>query len=127
VVRRSAVMLALSGTMFVAAGVVLRPPDVSDGVSFFVGGIPTMAAGEAVLALVAWLAIVLAVFATVLEALRDIRASTPHLKTAPGVSLVLAVGLLLFAFGAVERALPMASICCGSGSANIREATELAR
>jgi cytosine/uracil/thiamine/allantoin permease len=120
-------MLSLLVTMLAAAGFVLRSPDVGDGIAFFTTGIPTMAAGEAVMALLAWLVIAIAAWATVLSAVRDITRRRPNRTTYPAASILLGVGLLLFALGAVQRALPTSSVCCGSGSANIREAISLAR
>ena len=58
------------------------------------------------------------------EAQRD---ATESAGSYPTASMLLAVGLLLCCLGAVQRALPSSSICCGSGSANIREAISLAR
>jgi hypothetical protein len=125
--RRHAVMLSLSLTMLIAAWLVLRSPDVVQVVAFFTAGIPTMDAGKAVVALLAWVVIAVAASATVWSAFADDKQRRPNRKTYPTASIVLAVGLLLFAFGALQRVVPTSSICCGSGSANIREAISLAR
>ncbi len=125
--RRKIAMLTLSGTMLIAAWLVLRSPNVGQGVAFFTAGIPTMAAGEAVVALLAWIVIAMAALATVWSAVADISKTRPNRRVYPTASILLAAGLLLFALGALQRALPTSSICCGSGSANIREAISLAR
>jgi hypothetical protein len=125
--RRTAVMLSVSGMVLIAAWLVLRSPNVGQGVAFFTTGIPTMATGEAVVALLAWAVIVIAVSATVWNAVVDIKKRRTNPKTHSTASMLLAVGLLLFAFGALQRALPASSICCGSGSVNVREAISLAR
>jgi hypothetical protein len=125
--RRNVVMLGLLATLLVAAWFVLRSPDVGQGLAFFTAGIPTMAAGEAVMTLLAWLVIVVAASATVVSAFRDLRKRRPNRRPYPTASILLAVGLLLLAVGAVQRALPTSSMCCGSGAVNIREAISLAR
>jgi uncharacterized membrane protein YoaK (UPF0700 family) len=100
---------------------------VADGVAFFTAGIPTIAAGEAVMVLLAWLVIVVAVCATVTSALRNVRSTEGSRRPYPTASLLLAVGLILSAVGVVQHALPASSMCCGAGTANIREAISLAR
>jgi hypothetical protein len=124
--RRNAVMLTLSLTMLIAAWLVLRSSELGQGAAFFTAGIPTMAAGEAAVALLAWAVIAVAASATVWNAVADSKKRRPR-KTYPTASILLAVGLLLLALGAVQRAFPTSAICCGSGSVNIREAISLAR
>jgi heme/copper-type cytochrome/quinol oxidase subunit 3 len=120
-------MLSASVMMLIAAWLVLRSPNVGQGVAFFTTGIPTMATGEAVVAVLAWTVIVIAASAAVWNAAVDIKKRRPDPKTFSTASILLAVGFLLFAFGALQRALPTSSICCGSGSVNVREAISLAR
>jgi hypothetical protein len=126
-IRRNVVVVGLFVAMLVASLLVLRAPDVSESIAFFNTGIPTMAGAEAVMALIAWFVIAVAVCAAVVGVVGDIRKTRLNRKTYPTASIFLAIGLLLFAFGALQRALPTSSICCGTGSANIREATQLAR
>jgi cytosine/uracil/thiamine/allantoin permease len=125
--RRNVVMLGSLAALLAAAWFVLHAPDVGEGLAFFTAGIPTMAAGEAVMTLLAWLVIAVAASATVVTAVRDFRTGRSNGRPYPTASILLAVGLLLLAVGAVQRALPDSSICCGSGAANIREAISLAR
>ncbi len=120
-------MFGLLMTLLVAAWFVLRSPDMSEGLAFFTAGIPTMAAGEAVMALLAWLLIAVAALATVVNAIGDIKKRRPNRRPYPTASILLAVGLTLLVVGASQRALPPSSMCCGSGAANIREAISLAR
>jgi hypothetical protein len=125
--RRNIVMLPLLATLLVAAWFVLRAPNIGAGLAFFTAGIPTMAAGEAVMALLAWLLIAIAALAAVVSAVRDTRKRRPNRRPYSTASLLLVVGLLLLAVGTVQRALPTSSMCCGSGAANVREAISLAR
>jgi hypothetical protein len=125
-VRRATPVLSLSVAMLAAAWFVLRAPDVAQAYVFFTTGIPSLAAGEAVMTLLAWLVVVVAAGATFMGVFRGIWASRVRAHSTSYASLFLAVGLLLLAVGAVERALPAASMCCGSGPANIREAIQLA-
>lgn len=123
---RAAPTLSLLVTMLAAAWFVLRAPDVAQAYLFFTTGIPSLAAGEAVMALLAWLVVVVAAVATFMGVFRGIWASRIRAHSTSYASLFLVVGLLLLAIGAVQRALPAASMCCGSGPADIREAIQLA-
>jgi hypothetical protein len=125
--RRNVLMLGPLVALLVAAWFVLRSPDVGQGLAFFTAGIPTMGAGEAVMSLLAWLVVAVAASAILVSAVRDFRKRRPNRRAYPTASILLAVGLLLLVVGAVQRVLPTASICCGSGAANIREAISLAR
>jgi hypothetical protein len=125
--RRNVVLFGLLMTLLVAAWFVLRLPDMSEGLAFFTAGIPTMAAGEAVMALLAWLLIAVAALATVVNAVRDLKKRGSDRRPYPTASILLAVGLLLLTVGSLQRALPTSSVCCGSGAANVREAISLAR
>jgi hypothetical protein len=126
-VRRAALTLSLVVTMLAAARFVLRAPDVAQAFVFFTTGIPSLAAGEAVMTLLAWLAVVVAACATFLGFFRGTWASRVRAHSTSYASLFLVVGLLLLVVGAVQRVLPTASMCCGSGPANIREAIQLVR
>lgn len=125
--RSAASTLTLVVAMLATAWFVLRAPDVGQGFLFFTAGIPSLAAGEAVMKLLAWLVVAGAAGAIVLSVLRGIWVSQVRRHSTSYASLFLVVGLLLLAVGAIQRSLPSASMCCGSGSANLREATELAR
>jgi hypothetical protein len=125
--RRPAVTLGLLVMMLASAWLVLRVPDMNAAVAFFSNGIPTMVAGVAVMALLAWLVIAVAICATFVRAIREARGAHPNGKLIPSASMLLAVGLLLLVLGVVQRTLPATSICCGAGPANLREATQLAR
>ncbi|MFZ0180719.1 MAG: hypothetical protein WAL84_12740 [Candidatus Dormiibacterota bacterium] len=124
--RRATPALILIVTMLAVAWFVLRAPDVAQAYVFFTMGIPSLAAGEAVMTLLAWLVVVVAAGATFLGVFRGVRASRVRAHSTSYASLFLVVGLLLLAVGAVERELPAASMCCGSGPANMREAIQLA-
>jgi hypothetical protein len=119
--------LTLVLTTLAAAWLVLRPPDVGQVVVFFSAGVPSLVAGEAVMTLLAWLVVVGAGCATVFSVVQGIRRSHTTRQSASYASLFLVVGLLLLAVGAIRHSLPSASLCCGSGSVNIREAEDLAR
>jgi hypothetical protein len=119
--------LTLVLTMLAAAWLVLRSPDAGQVIVFFNTGIPSLAAGEAVMTLLAWLVVMAAAFATVLGVLQGIRRSRTTRPPASYASLFLVVGLLLFAVGVIRHSLPSSSVCCGSGPVNIREAEDLAR
>lgn len=125
--RRPAVTLGLLVIMFASAWLVLRVPDMNAAFAFFSNGIPTMFAGVAVMALLAWFVIAVAICAAVVSAVREARRTHPKGKLIPSASMLLAVGLLLLILGVVQRTLPATSICCGAGPANLREATQLAR
>lgn len=120
-------VFVLVSAMVVAAWVVLRPPDPGHAVEFFATGFPSLAAGEAVMTLIAWLVVAAAACGAVLTVVMRVPRLRPGQRSGASVSILLVVGLLLLAVGAVQRALPAASVCCGSGAANVREAVELAR
>src|SRR4029077_3409831 len=123
---RAVVALTLIVPMLAAAWLVLRAPDVAQAIAFFGRGTPTLTAGEAMMTLLAWLAVAIAAGGTLLPAFRRISRSTAGRNSASFAVLFLVIGLLLLTVGAVQRALPAASVCCGSGSANAREAMQLA-
>lgn len=118
--------LTLVVTMLAAAWLVLRAPDAGQVVVFFAAGFPSFAAGEAVMTLLAWLVVVVAACVVMLSVIQGIRRSPSTQKPTTNASVFLVVGLLFLAVGAIRHSLPSASVCCGSGSVNIREAEELA-
>ena len=126
-VRRVVPTLVLAFTMVAAAWFVLRVPDVGQAFIFFTAGIPSLAAGEAVTTLFAWLVVLVATSAVLSSLGPGVWASRIRRHSTSYASLLLVVGLLLLVVGTVQRSLPSASVCCGSGSANIREAMQLAR
>ena len=86
----------------------------------------TLAEGEAVMALVAWSVVFVvaanAVLSTAMSLWRSRFARHPSARA----SLFLVAGLLLLVVSAINRSLPAASVCCGSGHGAIREAIQLA-
>jgi hypothetical protein len=126
-VRRHLVTLALVVPMLTAAWLVLRAPDVAQAIAFFGPGTPSLTAGEAMMTLLAWLAVSVACCGTLLPLFRRIVRTTAARHSTSIAVLFFVIGLLLLTMGAVQRALPSASVCCGSGAANVREAMQLAR
>ena len=104
----------------------LRVPNSGEVFNFFTAGIPSLAAGEAVMGLLAWIVVLVAALATFLSTFRGPSGWRMRRRSTSYASLLLVVGLLLFSIGAVQRSLPSVSMCCGSGSANLREAMQLA-
>lgn len=119
--------LGLVVPMLVAAWLVLRPPDVGQAIAFFAMGVPSLTSGEAMMSLLAWMAVVIAVSGTTISVFRRISKSNADHPPSSFAVFLLVIGLLLLTISGVQRALPSASVCCGSGSANIREAMQLAR
>ena len=125
--RRLALALAIVLAMLTAASFVLRLPDLGEVIVFFTGGIPSLVAGEAVMTSLAWLVIALTACAIALSLPRNAAGSRLLRGFNSYASLLLVVGLLLLVVSAIRHALPAASVCCGSGAANLREALNLAR
>lgn len=124
--RRSVPLVTLVVVMLIATWLVLQPPDISQALAFFTEGIPSLGAADAVMKMLAWLVVVAA---ACIAALTTVKANVnvpPHRSSVSLASVFLTIGLLLLAVGAVQRALPAASLCCGSGPADIREAIRLA-
>lgn len=126
-VQRGALGLVPVLAMIGAAWLVLRAPDPAQTWAFFSAGIPSMAAAEAAMTMLAWLAVsVGACLALVLIGQRLRRLRTGR-KSTSAASVFLAVGLMILAVAAVRHRVPAESFCCGSGPANVREAIQLAR
>lgn len=125
--RRLVLPVTLVLTMLTAAWLVLRPPDVGEVIVFFTGGVPSLVAGEAVMTSLAWLVIALTACAIALSLSRNMAGSRLLRAFNSYTSLLLVVGLLLLVISAIRHSLPAASVCCGSGAANLREALQLAR
>ncbi len=119
-------LLAMTVGMVAAAWFVIGPPDLVRSAAFFDGGTPTLDEGEAVMALVAWSVVLVvaasAALSTVMSLWRSRFAGHPSARA----SLFLVAGLLLLVVSAINRSLPAASVCCGSGHGAIQEATQLA-
>ena len=119
-------LLAMSVGMVAAAWFVIGPPDLVRSAAFFDGGTPTFYEGDAAMALVAWSVVLVvaasAVLSTVMSLWRSRFASHPSARA----SLFLVAGLLLLVVSAINRSLPAASVCCGSGRSAIQEAIQLA-
>jgi hypothetical protein len=113
--------------MIAAAWFVLRAPDADQTVAFFTSGVPSLAAGEATMTIIAWLVIVGVAWLAVASALLEIGRSQRKRDSPSIIGAFLVVGVMLLVVGAVYHALAGASVCCGSGAANVREAIQLAR
>src|ERR1700730_16355530 len=102
--------ITLVATMLAATWLVLRPPDAAQVVVFFAAGFPSLAAGEAVMTLFAWLVVMVAACVVVSSAVQTMRRS-PGIRTSTShASIFLVVGLLLLAVGAIRHSLPSASV-----------------
>ncbi len=119
-------VLALTIGMLVSAWLVLGPPDFVRSAAFFDGGTPTLDEGEAVMAFVGWSVICVVAAGTVLSIGRSVWQSRFARYPSARASLFLVAGLLLLSVSAINRSLPSASICCGSGHRAIQEAIQLA-
>jgi hypothetical protein len=117
----------MSAFLIAAATISLGWPQPAAAANFFVGGVPTLRGGEAVVELLAWLAIAatttVAVADTLISRARRATAAIPSGRAA----LVLIAGLLVLGIGAVHRAGPSYTVCCGGDESHLREVIELAR
>jgi hypothetical protein len=127
-VKRHAVpVLLLVSLMVGIASLVLGVPNISQAIAFFAGGTPTSSDSESVAAVVVWLVILVAGAVTVVGSRLSIPGSRFGLHPTSVAELMLAAGMLILVVGSVQHLLPSASVCCGSGSTNLREAIQLAR
>lgn len=126
-VRRGALGLVPILAMIVAAWLVLHAPDPAQTWAFFTSGIPSMAAAEAAMTMLAWLVVSIAAGVALVIIGQRLRRSRSGRQATSAASVFLAVGLTLLAVAAVRHAVPGESVCCGSGPANVREAIQLAR
>jgi hypothetical protein len=124
--RRVILVLAFVTIILESAWVILGPPDVKDAIAFFDSGIPTLVAGQAVMVLIAWLAIVAAVGGLVLSVSHTIGRSQLAQHPTARAGILLAAGLLLLVVSVVQHSLTSTSLCCESSSAAVREAIHLA-
>ncbi len=118
--------MAVTVAMLAAAALVLGLPDLGRSIAFLSGGIPTLDQGEAAMRLLAWLVVLVVAGATLLSVSRAVWRSRFARLPASGATLLLLVGTLLLVVGTVERTLPSAPMCCGSGAAHLSEAVRLA-
>jgi hypothetical protein len=125
--RRAILRLAPVIAMIAAAWFVLRAPDADQTMVFFTSGVPSLAAGEATMTIIAWLVVAGVACLAVVSALREIRRSRRGGGSTSVIAAFLVAGVMLLAVGAVRHSLPGPSVCCGSGPANVREAIQLAR
>jgi hypothetical protein len=124
---RAITPLTLASTILATTWVVLGLPDLGRSTAFFDSGIPTLDSGEAVMVLLAWMVALTAVIAVLVSMMRSV-ARPPRTHAISALAgVLLAVALVLFVVSAVHRLLPPASVCCGSGAAEIREAIHLAQ
>jgi hypothetical protein len=125
--RRVLPMLLMSAFLIAAAAISLGWPQPAMAANFFVGGVPTLRGGEAVVELLAWLAITattsVAVVDTLVSPARRVAVPTPSGRAA----LVLIAGLLVLGIAIVHRAVPSYTLCCGGDQSHVREVIELAR
>jgi hypothetical protein len=127
VVRRAIMTLALATTMLESTWLVLGPPDLGRSIGFFDSGIPTLNAGEAVMIILGWTVVLVAIGAVVVSVLRTVAGTSSANLVSALARILLATGLVLFVVSAVQRLLPPPSICCGSAPAEIQEAIHLAQ
>jgi hypothetical protein len=125
--RRVILRLAPMIAMIVAAWFVLRAPDADQTMAFFTSGVPSLAAGEATMTIIAWLVLAGVACLAVVSALLEIRRSRRGGGSTSVTVAFLVAGVMLLGVSAVHHSLPGASVCCGSGAANVREAIQLAR
>jgi hypothetical protein len=125
--RRVMLTLALVTATLASVSLILGPPDVARSLGFFTSGTPTLGAGEALTALVAWALVVAAVSVAMIGAVRSFSRSRSAHHASAKARLLLAAGLLLLAMGAMHRLLASPTACCSSSSADVREAIHLAQ
>ncbi|HEX6539124.1 MAG TPA: hypothetical protein VF155_08095 [Candidatus Dormibacteraeota bacterium] len=126
VIRRILPSVLLAVALLSAAFAVLGPPNLGAVLGFFAGGMPTIAEGEAVVALLSW-TVVVAVAGICVggSALALTRSAALRQRSRRGV-LVFVAGLLLIAVSLVQRSLPGSiSVCCGDDAAATQEAQSL--
>ncbi len=125
--RRVILVLALVTVILESACVVLGPPDLSGALALFSSGIPTVAAAQAIMVVIAWAAIVLAVGALLLSVTHAIGRSRLAQQPGARAGILLAVGVMLLVVSVVQHSVTLTSLCCQSSPAAIREAIHLAQ
>jgi hypothetical protein len=125
--RRVILVLAFVTVILESAWVILGPPDVGGALAFFNGGAPTLIAGQAIMVLITWAAIVVAVAALLLSVTHTIGSSRLAQQPTARAGILLAAGLMLLVVSFVQHSLTLTSLCCESGPAAIREAIHLAQ
>lgn len=126
VVRRTLPSVLLAAALLGAAYAVLGPPNLGAVLGFFAGGVPTIAEGEAVVALLSWTVVVgMAGICVGGSALALTRSAALRQRSRRGV-LVFVAGLLLVAVSLVQRSLPVSvNVCCGDDAAATQEVQSL--
>jgi hypothetical protein len=110
----------------VGAGVaILGRPDLTAAWRFFSGGVPTLYEGEAVMALLGWLVVLVVAAAGVGLTVNSAAGTRPLAQPLARATLLLAAGILLLGLALVRVSLPRYSMCCGSDAARIEEALRL--
>src|SRR5438132_13215814 len=124
--RRVWAMLLMSAFLIAFAAISLGWPHLAVAANFFVGRIPTLRGGEAVVALLAWLAIAAATTAAVVDSLTSRARRAPAPFPTGRAVLVLIAGLLVLGIAVVHRTLPSYTLCCGEDQGHVREVIDLA-
>jgi hypothetical protein len=125
--RRVILVLAFVTVILESAWLILGPPDVGGALALFGSEVPTLIAGQAIMVLIAWTAIVVAVGALLLSMTHTIGRSRLAQPPAARASILLAAGLMLLVVSVVQHSVTLTPLCCGSGPAAIREAIHLAQ
>lgn len=125
--RRVILTFGLIAFLMSAARLTLGPPDFVQALTFFAGGIPTEMAGESVIAFLAWLVIIAAVFGLVVGMTQFVERAQLLRRPSARAAILLTASLVLLAVGAVHRSTAPESLCCGSDAAAVSEAIHLAQ
>jgi uncharacterized membrane protein YidH (DUF202 family) len=125
--RRAFLMLGLIAFLLGAAGLTLGRPHPEQALAFFGGGVPTRLAAEAVIVVLAWLVIAVAVVGLLAGTLHAVNRQRLLQKPLARATILLAASLVLVIVGVLHRSIPPAQLCCGSDPADISEAIHLAQ
>ena len=125
--RRVILVLVFVTVILESAWLILGPPAIGGALAFFDNGVPTLIAGQAIMVLIAWAAIAVAVGALLLSVTHTIDRSRFTQQPSARAGIFLAAGLMLLVVSAVQHSVTLTSLCCGSGPAAIREAIHLAQ
>jgi len=126
-VRRAVLPLVALAGFAAAAGLIVGPPDLPAAWRFFVGGVPTLYEGEAVVALLCWLVVILVAAAALTLTVRAAGSARGARQPSARATLMLVAGVLLFGIALVHNALPHYSMCCASDAKHVQEAAQLVR
>jgi hypothetical protein len=127
ITKRLGSTLLMCTVLVTAATISFGVPRPAAAAHFFVGGVPTLDDGEAVVGLLAWLAIagitILAIVDTVITYVRRAAATSRTGRA----TLVLVAGLLVLGTAFAHRTVPSYTLCCGGDASQVREVIDLAR